>query len=99
MKEKLHPNKLVDYTEKTWFLGTDILDDERTKDLELMSQGIATSFYREEGAIYNTQESFQESYKQEGYSPYFQEVIKEAKSRGYDWVFFDRDIETSSKKG
>lgn len=97
MKEKLHPNKLGDYTEKTWFLGTDILDDENTKDLELMSQGVATSFNREEGAIYNTNEEFQREYKEKGYSPYFQEVIKEAKNRDYEWVLFDRDIETKAK--
>lgn len=97
MNERINPNNLEDYTEPMWFLGTNILDDE-SDDLYLMEKGISTSFVRAEGAIYSTNDAFFYDYKSNGYSSYFLEIMKEAKKRGYNWVFFDRDIETSIKK-
>ena len=93
--EKTNPGNLKDYTEKTWFLGTNILEE---NDLNLMEEEIGTSFTREEGAIYyvNVIDTplLENYYKDLGYSDYFQDVIKEAKKRDYVWVFFDRDIES-----
>lgn len=97
-KEKMHPSNIQDYTEKTWFLGTDILDHKNSRDLDLMEEGKVASFTRDEGAIYSTLPDFLADMKKEGYSTYFQELMKEARKRGYAWVFFDRDIETGFKK-
>lgn len=93
MKEKINPSNLKDYTEKTWFLGTDILEEQ---DLELMNQQMGTSFERPEGAIYHVPaiDAIPDYYKDLGYSPYFQELIKEAHKREYIWIFFDCDIES-----
>jgi hypothetical protein len=97
MKEKINPNNIQDYTEPTWFLGTNLIDDESNDDLYLMEKGICTRFLRVEGAIYSTNDLFLYEYKSNGYSSYFIEIIKEAKKRGYNWVFFDRDIDTTIK--
>lgn len=93
--EKKHPGNLEDYTEKTWFLGTNILED---KDLGLMEKAEGTSFVRAEGAIYHVGvldvPGCENHYKDLGYSQYFQDVVEEAHKRGYIWIFFDRDIES-----
>jgi hypothetical protein len=93
MKEIINPSNLKDYTEKTWFLGNNLLSE---SDLSLMEQGEGTSFVREEGAIYHVPviNDFPDHYKSLGYSKYFQEIIKEANKRKYVWIFFDRDIES-----
>ena len=83
--------KIRDYTEKMLFLGTDILTD---KDCELMNKQIATSFHRPEGAIYyiKMETGFKSIFKKQGYSQKFNDIVCEARSRGYVWLFFDRDI-------
>ena len=93
MKNTFDVSKLEDYTEKTWFLGTNIVKEQ---DLTLMEDKIGTSFSREEGAIYHVGviEQFPSHYKELGYSKQFQEIIKEAHNRGYAWIFYDRDIES-----
>ena len=96
---KISPKNIKDYTEKTWFLGTDILDQEGSQDLDLMNDGVATIFEREEGAIYVVPQDKDRKnfYSSQGYSDYFQSIIDEAQQRGYQWVFFDRDIETEEE--
>ncbi len=89
-KERLNPSNLKDYTERTWFLGTDILDE--GKDLTLMYNGVSASFTREEGAIYSTSQMAILQCKKMGYTDYFIEVLEEAKKINYDFVLFDRDI-------
>lgn len=84
--------KISDYHEKMWFLGTDILPQ---SDLDLMDIGLKASFVREFGAIYYTHPDF--CFEECGYDDYsstFKSVIKEARKRGYVWVFFDCDIQT-----
>ena len=46
---KIKASKIKDYTEKTWFLGTDVVENE---DLELMEKNKCTTFSCEEGAMY-----------------------------------------------
>ena len=41
-------NQILDYEEKMWFLGTDLLPDH---DLNLMEKGKGAAFNRDEGAI------------------------------------------------
>lgn len=91
MKEKINPSNLKDYTEPTWFLGTDICEE---ADLFLLDQGIGTAFAREEGAILHVGvlKEIPNFYELLGFSPYFQDVLREANARGYVWVFLDRDI-------
>ena len=83
-------SKIKDYQEEMWFLGTDILFE---RDLDLMNEGKGTAFNREEGAIYLAQN--ESLFEEEGYSYFFIEIIKEARERGYVWIFFDRDIQTN----
>ena len=93
MKTKFDASKLEDYTERTWFLGTNILLE---IDLTLMEDKVGTSFERDEGAIYHVGviEQFPKHYQELGYSKQFQEIVKEAHKRGYAWIFYDRDIES-----
>lgn len=89
-------SKLKDYTEKTWFLGTDILE---SQDLDLMEKQICTSFEREEGAMYyiGHETNLLEKFHMAGYSETFLSVVNEAFKRKYVWIFFDRDIESCYK--
>jgi len=84
---------IKDYTEKTWFLGTDILEK---RDLELMLEEVETSLCRAEGAMYHVsdEECIRNDYATNGYSLIFCEIVEEAYRRGYFWLFFDCDIET-----
>lgn len=93
MKNNVKVTELKDYTEKMWFLGTDILEE---KDLTLMEDRIGTSFERPEGAIYHVGvlQEFPNHYKNLEYSHRFQEILQEAYRRNYVWVFFDCDIES-----
>ena len=93
----MKPSNIADNTEKTWFLGTDILPE---SDLELMEEGNEASFVREEGAIYRVSEVVIEHdyYGIAGYSNTFRNIVKEAHKRGYMWLFFDCDITTEVKK-
>lgn len=101
-KDRLHPNNIKDFSQPTWFLGTDILDEKGSNDLNLMDQGVGTSLNREEGAIYYCKIIEEEGYEKEflnlGYSPYFNDLMKEACRRNYDYVWFDRDLETKHKQ-
>lgn len=97
--------KLADYTERTWFLGTDVLVED-CGDLTLMESGRGASFSREEGAIYHVgcqdNDDFQSDLDDRevwgAYSNRFKDVLMEARNRGYTWVFFDCDI-TSTVQG
>jgi len=88
--------KIKNYTEPTWFLGTDIVEEQ---DLKLMEEKMGTTLWMPEGAVYHVpvlKELNCSKYYSEllGYSKTFQAIIEEALKRGYIWVFFDRDIAT-----
>lgn len=91
--KKLDVKLIADYTEKSWFLGTNLLPE---TDLELMEEEIGTSFTREEGAIFHVGvlDLFPNYYRDLGYSEVFQEIMEEAKTRSYAWIFYDRDIDS-----
>mgnify|MGYP007088045765 CR=1 FL=1 len=84
---------IADYTEKTWFLGTNLLTE---TDWDLIEKEIGTSFTREEGAIFHVGvlDLFPKYYRELGYSEVFQEIMEEAKTRSYAWIFYDRDIDS-----
>lgn len=88
--------KIKDNTEKMWFLGTDILED---KDLIMMENSLFASFSRDEGAIYHVENTLKALLSDQvigniRYSETFSDLFKEAKKRKYEWIFFDRDIQT-----
>lgn len=100
MKERLHPKKINDQVEKTWALNADILDHHGSNDRDLMSKGAVTSFNQWESIPNNgksifsckaiLEEGCETIFLDWGYSPYFNDIMKEACSRGYDYVSFDR---------
>lgn len=81
--------------EKMWSLGTDILQN---SDLKLMEEGKGTAFSREYGAIYSIIccSYFVSEIEEYGYSEVFQSLVKEGIRRGYEWLFFDCDIDTET---
>lgn len=68
--------KIVNRHERMWSLGTDILP---ASDLQLMNEGIETSFLREYGAIYwiNCDSDFVCGIEESGYSDVFQSLVQE----------------------
>jgi hypothetical protein len=108
-----------DYTERVWFLGTDILfDDEELnddKDLRLMGLGVCVRADEPEynkvvglelpGAFYRMspdEDVFEENVeelKTGGYSDRFIDIVKEAHSRRYLWIYFHPDILTVDMSG
>jgi len=88
---------IKDYTEKSWFLGTDILENENgnANDLRLMRNGTRVcEAFETGGRYYLHREDFDRDLLNAGYSDYFIELVKEARRRGYIYLHFDCDIET-----
>ena len=93
--KNINPSNILNGSERMWSLGTDILP---SSDLKLMNEGKETSFLREYGAIYwiNCDSDFVCEIKESGYSQVFQSLVKEGVKRGYNWLFFDCDIDTET---
>lgn len=96
--------KIKNHTEKTWFIGTDVLVEGRlkeNKDLELMEKGLNASLVGQYGSLYHVSEEAEyrtPEYKKHGYSDLFCSIIEEAHRRGYKWIVFDCDIPTEFKE-
>ena len=88
---EIKAERIADYSEKCWFLGTDVFSDD---DLNLINELNGAIYTREEGAVYYV--LFDDGYYR-NYSDRFRELIKEAKKRGYVYLWFDRDIKTTIK--
>ena len=89
--DEIKAERIADYSEKCWFLGTDVFSDD---DLNLINELNGAIYTREEGAVYYV--LFDDGYYR-NYSDRFRELIKEAKKRGYVYLWFDRDIKTAIK--
>lgn len=96
--------KIRDYTERTWFIGTDVLSredvpDEDNIDLNLMENGSEATMHSEWCAMYQCSyiPELIKEYKNVGYSDRFCEIILEGQRRGYSWIIFDRDLQTKVK--
>ena len=89
--DEIKAEMIADYSEKCWFLGTDVFSED---DLNLMNELNGTIYTREEGMIYCV--SFADNYY-EKYPERFQKLIKEAAKRGYVYLWLDRDIKTTIK--
>jgi len=90
-KHKIEAERIADYSEKCWFLGTDVFTED---DLNLINKLDGAIYTREEGMVYYV------SFEDDSYQKYpkrFQQLLKEATKRGYAYLWFDRDIETKLK--
>lgn len=81
-------------------IGTDVLvkeGEDSSEDLELL--GCGSSLDSEYGSMYHTADIGNQGYQDEelkgsGFSDRFIAIIHHARSQGYDYVWFDRDVET-----
>lgn len=94
-----------DHTERIWFLGTDLFDED-APDLRLMDEGVCVHsnavghpdffpgvFYRvppDEDYFWE----YIEKLRNFGYSSDFMGIIHEARRRNYLWIYFHPDIES-----
>ena len=87
--------RLKNCKERVWSLGTDTLPE---SDLIIMDAGKKTIFTNEFGAGYSTylgdNDTLLQPLRDAGYSETFCEILLEAADRGYNYVWFDRDVET-----
>lgn len=99
---KLIPVKaLFDNQERTWWLGTDCLED---SDLKLLTGSSAASYQHVEGyaSIMHVPQDdsdyaaeYWKGLEKVGFSARFVSILQEAKRRGYAWVVFECEIETA----
>lgn len=91
-----------DYTERVWFLGTDVVEE---SDLELLDRNVLARCWHPEqewypGNFYRLSpdtpyfKEYLKELKTVGYSHQFRAIMLEARKRGYLWVYFHPDIET-----
>jgi len=91
------PSDIADNTERIWFLGTDLLEQD---DLHLLEHGVDVSYQHTDlyGAMLLVWQEDADMHIQEfrdaGYSERLVGIMREAARRGYMWVLFDADIES-----
>lgn len=85
-------SRIKDYTEKTWFLGTDILFVEC---LQLLENKEVCSLVGQYGSMINVDKCLDVEILTDQLTPNIKAILKEAKKRGYCYIFFDCDIETT----
>ena len=95
----MDPKKIADYTERTWYVGTDILCDDDielldTTELHNIRNVPSIRFY-----VGFLSEGLDAKLAEEGFSPDFVALVREARERGYKFLELDRAIETTLVEG